>query len=84
MSEAPRLPHEKSLAIARALEHARIPHAFAGAIALAFAAEPRGTIDVDVNLFVSVERWVRGIVGVDGPRTAKLRRLIESHVVRGR
>jgi hypothetical protein len=56
MADAPRFPHEKALAIARALDRAGIPHAFGGAIALAFAAEPRGTIDVDVNLFVSVSR----------------------------
>jgi hypothetical protein len=56
MSAAPRFPHEKALAIARALDHGRIPHAFGGAIALAYAAEPRGTIDVDLNLFVSVAR----------------------------
>ncbi|HUF32961.1 MAG TPA: hypothetical protein VMN58_07095 [Acidimicrobiales bacterium] len=36
-----------------ALEAAGIPHAFGGAIALAYATEePRGTIDVDVNVFV--------------------------------
>ncbi len=56
MSDAPRFPHEKALALARALDHGRIPHAFGGAIALAFAAEPRGTTDIDVNLFVSVAR----------------------------
>ncbi len=56
MSDAPRFPHERALAIARALDHGRIPHAFGGAIALAYAAEPRGTIDVDINLFVSVAR----------------------------
>lgn len=56
MSDAPRFPHEKALAIARALDHGRIPHAFGGAIALAFVAEPRATTDVDVNLFVSVAR----------------------------
>ena len=56
MSDAPRFPHEKALAIARALDHGRIPHAFGGAIALAYAAEPRGTTDVDVNLFVPVSR----------------------------
>ena len=56
MSDVPRFPHEKALAIARALDHGRIPHAFGAAIALAYAAEPRGTVDVDINLFVSVER----------------------------
>jgi hypothetical protein len=56
VSDAPRFPHEKALAIARALDRGRIPHAFGGAIALAYAAEPRGTIDVDLKLFVSVAR----------------------------
>jgi hypothetical protein len=56
MSDAPRFPHEKALALARALDRARIPHAFGGAIALAFAAEPRATVDIDVNLFVPVSR----------------------------
>lgn len=74
MSEAPRFPHEKALAIALALDRGGIPHAFGGAIALAFAAEPRGTIDVDVNLFIPVSRAdevlsiLRGLgVSVDDP-----------------
>ena len=36
---------------------ARIPHAFGGALALAYYAEPRATIDIDLNLFVPVERY---------------------------
>ena len=47
---------EKVVAIESALRGARIPHAFGGAIALAYYAEPRATIDVDVNVFVSVDR----------------------------
>jgi Nucleotidyl transferase AbiEii toxin, Type IV TA system len=44
---------ERLLAIHRALEEARIEHAFGGAIALAYwTLEPRGTRDIDVNLFV--------------------------------
>ncbi len=31
---------------------ADIPHAFGGALALAYYAEPRATIDIDLNLFV--------------------------------
>jgi len=31
---------------------AGIPHAFGGALALAYYAEPRATIDIDVNVFV--------------------------------
>jgi hypothetical protein len=33
-----------------------IPHAFGGAIALAYYAEPRATIDIDLNLFVAADR----------------------------
>jgi hypothetical protein len=42
-----------------ALEHglAAIPHAFGGALALAYYAEPRATIDIDLNLFVPVDRY---------------------------
>lgn len=32
-----------------------IPHAFGGALALAYYAEPRATVDIDVNVFVPVE-----------------------------
>ncbi|HVM54533.1 MAG TPA: nucleotidyl transferase AbiEii/AbiGii toxin family protein [Acidimicrobiales bacterium] len=36
---------------------AAIPHAFGGALALAYYAEPRATIDIDLNVFVPVERF---------------------------
>lgn len=42
---------DKVLAIDAALGK-RIPHAFGGALALAYYAEPRATIDVDVNVFL--------------------------------
>ena len=32
-------------------------HAIGGALALAFYAEPRVTIDVDINVFVATDRW---------------------------
>jgi len=54
----PSLP-EKVLAIDGALAAAKIPHAIGGALALAYYAEPRATIDVDVNVFLSAERWPR-------------------------
>jgi hypothetical protein len=38
------------VAIHRAL--VRVPHAFGGALALAYYAEPRATIDIDLNVFV--------------------------------
>jgi Nucleotidyl transferase AbiEii toxin, Type IV TA system len=34
-----------------------VPHAFGGALALAYYAEPRATIDIDVNVFVPTERF---------------------------
>ena len=42
-----------------ALDHAlaEIPHAFGGALALAYYAEPRATIDIDLNLFVHADRF---------------------------
>ena len=43
---------EKLLAVHDALDRARFPHAFGGAIALAYCTEePRGTRDLDVNVF---------------------------------
>jgi hypothetical protein len=54
--KSPSLP-DKVTAIHHALEEARIPHAVGGALALAYYAEPRATIDVDVNVFVPTERW---------------------------
>jgi hypothetical protein len=43
------------LAIERAL--AGVPHAFGGALALAYYAEPRATIDIDLNVFVRADRF---------------------------
>ena len=36
---------------------ARVPHAFGGALALAYYAEPRSTIDIDLNVFVPATRF---------------------------
>jgi hypothetical protein len=48
---------EKLLEIHRALALAGLPHAFGGAIALAYCTgEPRGTRDIDVNVFVEPDR----------------------------
>jgi hypothetical protein len=48
---------DKVIAVHRALRKAKIPHAIGGALALAYYAEPRATIDIDLNVFVSPERW---------------------------
>jgi len=44
---------QKLLAVHAALDRAGVPHAFGGAIALAYwTLDPRGTGDIDLNLFV--------------------------------
>ena len=44
---------EKVVALHRALAKKRIPHAFGGALALAYwTQDPRGTSDIDLNVFV--------------------------------
>jgi hypothetical protein len=48
---------EKIVAIERDLAAAELPHAFGGALALAFhVEEPRATRDIDVNVFVPASR----------------------------
>jgi hypothetical protein len=54
--DAPSLP-DKVTAIHHALEEAKVPHAIGGALALAYYAEPRATIDVDINVFVHTDGW---------------------------
>jgi hypothetical protein len=47
----------KIVAVHRALDAAQLPHAFGGALALAWCTQrARGTIDIDVNVFVPVSR----------------------------
>jgi hypothetical protein len=48
---------EKVIAVDRAFAATDLPHAFGGALALAYYGEPRVTIDIDVNLFVPIDRW---------------------------
>lgn len=47
------LLHEKVLLIHEGLAEEQLQHAFGGALALAYYAEPRATIDIDINVFVS-------------------------------
>ena len=55
MTVAPLALPDKVVTLDRALGNARIKHAFGGALALAYYAEPRATIDIDVNVFVAPE-----------------------------
>ena len=53
---------EQILAIHGALGDARLPHAFGGALALAWCTQrARGTIDIDVNVFVDPVAHLRGV-----------------------
>jgi hypothetical protein len=68
---------EKIVLVHRALDEAGVGHAFGGALALAYYAEPRATIDVDVNIFVPPRRAGRtldalGALGVAVDRSSAL------------
>lgn len=54
-TSSPPLP-DKVVAIHEALRESKIPHALGGALALAYYAEPRATIDIDLNVFVPTRR----------------------------
>jgi hypothetical protein len=56
VADHPSLP-EKVIIIHEALADAKVPHALGGALALAYYADPRATIDIDINVFVPTERW---------------------------
>jgi hypothetical protein len=64
---------EKLLAIHRALKAHSLPHAFGGAIALAYCVEePRGTRDLDVNIFVDAGDAARALEALpDGVRVSE-------------
>jgi len=56
MTDAPSLA-DKIVAVHLALDAARLPHAFGGALALAWCTQrARGTIDIDVNVFIPAPR----------------------------
>jgi hypothetical protein len=71
----------KVVRLHRALENAALPHAFGGALALAFCTtDPRGTKDIDLNIFVGVERIAeveaslpRGVTTTDEDRLRLVR-----------
>lgn len=47
---------DQVLEIQREFTASEIPHAFGGAIALAYYATPRATVDIDVNVFLGLDR----------------------------
>jgi hypothetical protein len=53
---------EKLVALHRALARRRVPHAFGGAIALAYATlDPRATSDIDLNVFLPATECERAL-----------------------
>lgn len=61
---------DKVVTLHRSLTEARLPHAFGGALALAWCTQrARGTIDIDVNVFVGVERVDELIAAMPMPVT---------------
>ena len=56
---------EQVVDLHRALDDADIPHAFGGALALAWCTQQaRGTIDIDLNLFVNVDEIERALAAL--------------------
>ena len=79
-TNVPTLP-KKVVSLARALEESELPYAFGGALALAYYAEPRATVDIDVNVFVSPQAFRTvvkaleplGVEATDADRRSALR-----------
>ncbi|MDE0235732.1 MAG: hypothetical protein OXN95_00735 [bacterium] len=56
---------EQVVDLHRALDDADIPHAFGGALALAWCTQQAiGTIDIDLNLFVNVDEIERALAAL--------------------
>jgi hypothetical protein len=57
---------EAAQRIADAMESAGVPYAIGGALALAIAGVPRGTADVDINVFVDLRQTAKVITTLAG------------------
>ncbi|MBM4268206.1 MAG: hypothetical protein FJ144_16605 [Deltaproteobacteria bacterium] len=66
MALAERSAVEAAQRIADELERANLPYAIGGALALAIAGVPRGTADVDLNLFIPDTRIGEAIAALAG------------------
>lgn len=83
-AEAPD-PYDTLARLAGIFRRAGIPYAVGGSIALGFYAEPRATIDVDVNVFLGKEAEIAGLVDLlekagyqpDEPRERLMKRALE-------
>jgi hypothetical protein len=64
---------ERLMAVHDALDHAKLPHAVGGAIALGYCIqEPRGTRDLDINIFVTRARADEVFAALPGSITVTL------------
>jgi hypothetical protein len=68
---------QRLIAVDKALTEARLEHVFGGAIALAYCTEePRGTRDLDINIFVAPEgravARLERLVGSDAPAARRM------------
>jgi len=86
-ADRPVLPDEKIIALTRAFEAAGIPYALGGATALLYWGEPRGTVDIDINIFLPVSEGSRTFdvvarLGVVFDHDAAGRELVEREQVR--
>ncbi len=80
---------EKVLLLETGFRARSVPHAFGDAIALAYYTTPRATIDIDVNVFLPVERAddvlaLLETLGVDPPSDAERAQLARDGQVRVR
>jgi hypothetical protein len=80
---------EKVVALTRRLDADGIPHAFGGALALAYYAEPRATIDIDVNVFAAPRRATATLealtsLGADADRRRTMQAIRETGQARVR
>jgi hypothetical protein len=63
---------DRLVAVHEALDAAAVPHAFGGAIALAYCTEePRGTRDIDVNVFVPPDETERVVAALPAGVTVR-------------
>jgi hypothetical protein len=84
-------PIELARQVADALEAASIPYAIGGALALGYWTTPRGTADVDLNVFVGADEVelvdraldALGSIGVVLDRRLAKQEIAEGGVVRG-
>jgi hypothetical protein len=61
---------DQVVALHRCFARARLPHAFGGALALAWCTQrARGTIDIDINVFVGVDRVDELLAAIPVPMT---------------